>query len=436
VVPPVGPAGDTYYNTGDGREYISNGTSWLPLVGLPAGGTQDQLLAKNSSTDYDTGWASAIGANGGITSAAATGSNTFGAMDVRRNNGGSAVAALQGVGVFRALSWDGVSAYQVNAAINFGASETVSPTKSGGNVQFSTVGAGTTSNTARLRVESDGTIRMAYPCQIGQASLLTAPNTGTVLDLSNGLLATRRQAVTLVNGANNNLPLPTSSFVEFTGPTAAFTLTGIAGGVDGAIINFVYWGAQQFTIWNGVTSTTTNQIVFANAADQVTSNGQCAGTLIYDTSIGGGRWILVDYLAHPMPGEVVWDRAQSVVGAWGSLAQSTYAYISAVGTLPIVKRSTSTLLEFSFGCSAFVNAAGVVTIGWSPTNSSADIITAGQFFFNAVSTHQHWTGVASVGGRTQGAYTGSWWVKTTGTGQTMTSDTNDLFWGRVREVWP
>ena len=268
-------------------------------AGMPPGGTPTQLLQKNSATDYDAIWTD----NPSVVSVAATGNNTFGQMDVRRNNGGSAVAALQASGVFRGLGYDGVSAYQVLGTVLFGADETVSPTKSGGNIQFNTTPVGTTSTQAGLRIGSDQTTRLAKGLQIGQASTLTAPQAGCMLDVSNGLLAERRQAVVLANGANNNLTLPTSSFVEFSGPSTSFSLTGIAGGVDGAVINFIYLGTQTFTISHAATSTPANQII-TTAATNVYALGGCAGRLVYTAA--GSKWVLVAFWTQNKPWDMPW----------------------------------------------------------------------------------------------------------------------------------
>lgn len=66
AAPAVGLAGDVYYNSASKISYVSDGTSWLPLVGggsgnLPSGGSVNQVLVKNSVTDYDAKWVTAQG---------------------------------------------------------------------------------------------------------------------------------------------------------------------------------------------------------------------------------------------------------------------------------------------------------------------------------------------------------------------------------------
>lgn len=293
--PAVGLAGDTYYNSTNKVLYLSDGSVWNPAVpnGVPAGGTQDQVLQKNSATDYDDSWTSIIGANGGVSQVVASGNNTFGQIDGRRINGTGAMGALQTAFNFRGLGYDGVSTYRTLGSIGIGAEQGTTPTVAGGTLTFNTTAANTLTNTTRLRMDSNGLTEIPGKVKIGQATL-TAGLTGSILDLSNGLLNIRRQAITLVNGANDNLTLPTSSFVEFTGPTAAFTLTGIAGGTDGAVIEWVYLGSQPFTVaWEGATSTAANRITtVSTATGGEYMVGPCAGTLIYNASTS--RWLLTN----------------------------------------------------------------------------------------------------------------------------------------------
>jgi hypothetical protein len=55
---PTGAAGELFYLTTDSTVYLHNGTSWSPVVGdgMPAGGTEGQILAKVDGTNYNTEW--------------------------------------------------------------------------------------------------------------------------------------------------------------------------------------------------------------------------------------------------------------------------------------------------------------------------------------------------------------------------------------------
>lgn len=439
---PTGTPGTTlWFDTSTNFLKYWNGSAWTQVPvgaasnGVPTGGTAGQLLAKNSATDYDDGWTSdlsvsTVSASGNINS---TGQNTFGQLDMRRNNAGGAVAALQNVGTFRGLGWDGVSAYQVLGAISFPAEQTVSPSQAGGAIQFQTTPNGAIGTVARMRVGQNGKVQIPGAMQLGQA-VLTDPMAGTILDLSNGLLAQRRQGYAIANGNNNDLAVPTSTFVEFIGNTAASTITGFAGGVDGAVIDFLYLGVQTITITHQTTSVAANQTYTMSGANE-TLTGPCSGTLRYDSSVS--KWILVTFLGKPQSGSVVQEKSMYIAGAWGSGAVTAY---TSVGNQPagwgtLTKKYTGTTMVIEFGCSCWIiTAANVLAIGVSPTNSAGNVTKCGQFFFNEVGTHRAFTGMATIGGGI-GAYTYTAWVQLPA-GSSLSSDTNDWFWMKVREVWP
>jgi hypothetical protein len=72
---PTGPAGPT----GPTGPTGSTGATGAAGVGVPAGGTTDQVLAKNSGTDYDTKWTTPAGGGmdiGWVSGAATTGAQT------------------------------------------------------------------------------------------------------------------------------------------------------------------------------------------------------------------------------------------------------------------------------------------------------------------------------------------------------------------------
>lgn len=98
----------TFFKFGDGA------TAWTSLpyaqdaLGLPAGGTTGQRLAKASNADYDTEWVTAAGATIDLTgdtgSASSIGDVTFAgsggiAVDVNDDGGGAATVTIDGSGV-------------------------------------------------------------------------------------------------------------------------------------------------------------------------------------------------------------------------------------------------------------------------------------------------------------------------------------------------
>ncbi|MBS1902155.1 MAG: hypothetical protein JSS75_00435 [Bacteroidetes bacterium] len=118
---------------------------------------------------------------------------------------------------------------------------------------------------------------------------------GTSVDV-NGDLATREHQVTLVNGNNNNLAIGAYTFIQVSGPTAPFSITGISGGTNGKIVILYNSSGQAMTITsNDVNSAAGNRIFTGNALAYMTPNGYQfdAVTLIYSSSKNG--WLLVSH---------------------------------------------------------------------------------------------------------------------------------------------
>jgi hypothetical protein len=90
--------------------------------------------------------------------------------------------------------------------------------------------------------------------------------------------------LTLANGLNSNIPLPPSSNVEIVGPTAAFYISGFAGGTDGAILNLVYNGTQALYLYHLSQSAVGNQITTLIGAGEQLTAGPFAMTLRYSAT--------------------------------------------------------------------------------------------------------------------------------------------------------
>ena len=95
---------------------------------------------------------------------------------------------------------------------------------------------------------------------------------------------------TAANGANNNIDISESRFVRITGPTAAFSISGIAGGINGREVYLYNAVAFDFTITNDATSTAANRILTLTGADVVLT-GVSVARLIYNAT--DARWILL-----------------------------------------------------------------------------------------------------------------------------------------------
>ena len=102
-------------------------------------------------------------------------------------------------------------------------------------------------------------------------------------------------AFTASNGANNNITLPNKSFIRVTGPTGAFSISGIAkpDNPDGRVVILYNTTSQHMTITDDATSTAANRILTNTGADVVTT-GTGIVSLIY--SVTDARWILLTSL--------------------------------------------------------------------------------------------------------------------------------------------
>lgn len=119
----------------------------------------------------------------------------------------------------------------------------------------------------------------------------TTPN--TKLDV-NGDVAMRENSITLGNGNNNNVSVGNYSFIRITGPTAAFTITGIAGGQNGRVLVLYNDSGQPMTI-NHLDNTNSNNgnLIRTNTGNAYTTpggSGYDVVSLIY--SAAGSRWII------------------------------------------------------------------------------------------------------------------------------------------------
>ena len=108
-------------------------------------------------------------------------------------------------------------------------------------------------------------------------------------------IAFRRFAITsLANGNNAGIIVGTNTFVEVSGPSAAFTINGITGSPnrDGHYLIIVNQTTFNMTIAHdsGVDATAGNRIYCMTGADRATT-GNGAAILIY--SAAASRWILI-----------------------------------------------------------------------------------------------------------------------------------------------
>lgn len=104
-----------------------------------------------------------------------------------------------------------------------------------------------------------------------------------------------RFAITsLANGNNAGVVVGTNVFIEVSGPSAAFTINGMANGRDGKIIYVVNQTGFDMTVahQSGVDATAANRIITMTGADRTTT-GNGAATFIY--SGAASRWLCIAF---------------------------------------------------------------------------------------------------------------------------------------------
>ena len=106
-------------------------------------------------------------------------------------------------------------------------------------------------------------------------------------------------SITLANGANNDIAIK-SSYVEITGPTAAFSISGFVADAnfsDGQMLHIVWPVTQALTVKHDVTSGATNRTVTPTAADVVcaTPGAGGYGWADFQYSAGAARWRLLGH---------------------------------------------------------------------------------------------------------------------------------------------
>jgi hypothetical protein len=110
-------------------------------------------------------------------------------------------------------------------------------------------------------------------------------------DISGGL-SLRDQSITLVNGGNNNVTLPSNAGTLYVaGPTGAYNISGIAGGSSGRKITIVNYTTQTLTLnHNSGSSSAGNRILIGGSAD-IAITGFGAVELVYVA--GASAWFVV-----------------------------------------------------------------------------------------------------------------------------------------------
>jgi hypothetical protein len=202
-----------------------------------------------------------------------------------------------------------------------------------------------------------------------------AQNTGVgntdpqaTLDVT-GDIATRMASMSLVNGVNNDVISSSDrrSIYRVVSPTAAFSITGMDGGVDGRTVTLINTTAFEMTVANeSPLSTSANRILTSNGVDIIIP-AKGAVTLKYSPS--ELRWFVTGKSA---------DQATTVSGGWGLSGNSGNTIANFIGNtddVPLLIKTNNTtiakldaaknnvFLGVNSGVNADPAAAGTISIG-------------------------------------------------------------------------
>ncbi len=156
----------------------------------------------------------------------------------------------------------------------------------------------------------------------------------------------RYALTTLVNspGANADIIIGTNVFVEVSGPSAAFTVHGIAGGRNGKFVIILNRTGQNMTIANesGTDGVAANRILTSSGGDTSTS-GNGAVLLIYSAS--SSRWMVVAFYAAASGGSG--GSPWLITGNQGGISSANF--IGTTDSTPLTLRVNSTAITLSSG---------------------------------------------------------------------------------------
>lgn len=185
-----------------------------------------------------------------------------------------------------------------------------------------------------------------------------------------GILALNKwDNTSLATGPNADVNIGTNSFVKFaSGPGAAYSISGLAAGVNGQVVTLYFPLSYAVTILND-TGTAANRILTLAGGD-VTSSGACSTTLIYDSS--AAKWIMVSFWRDT--GQQVYGT--NVVGAvaWSGNATNALGFTGQANSATITASETSTTTNI-VQRSITGSIAGVTLRLWNDTQGKYQQIT-------------------------------------------------------------
>lgn len=105
-----------------------------------------------------------------------------------------------------------------------------------------------------------------------------------------GDYATRHHGITLANGTNNNVAIGAYSNIGITGPTALYSISGIANGADGKQIQIVNLSAYPMTLMHQSSSSTSTNRIFNPGGGNIVIADSGTVSLTYNSAFG--MWLV------------------------------------------------------------------------------------------------------------------------------------------------
>ena len=185
---------------------------------------------------------------------------------------------------------------------------------------FSTANSGA-APAERVRVAGNGNVGVG----------LTNP--GVIMDL-NGGFAAHPNNDTLSNGVNNNIAVGNYSFIRIVGPTAPFTITGMAAGVDGQHVRLCNITGQDMTIADSSTLSSLGNRIETNVnADIIIKGPVPILDMTYDAATS--QWLLGTL------------NANQIIGSVGSIQYATKPANTVRGNTAVVANDPDLFIPMS-----------------------------------------------------------------------------------------
>lgn len=111
----------------------------------------------------------------------------------------------------------------------------------------------------------------------------------TTLEVNGSVSFREGTALTVVNGVNSDISLGAYTLFRITGATAAFSITGFAGGTDGYILTLINTTTQTMSLSHQTTSIAANQINTGGSTINIGANGVVQ--LVYNATLS--KWVVI-----------------------------------------------------------------------------------------------------------------------------------------------